>query len=91
MTDAIDHHAILARVEQIIDLLRTCHVCDGWKLDEEGAERTLRYFRHCADGSQDDNHEFTAASAFLYRNGQSLDWVILGDPRGMICRAAASC
>jgi hypothetical protein len=25
----------------------------------------------------------------LYCNGQSLDWVICGDPRGMICNAAA--
>jgi hypothetical protein len=38
--------------------------------------------QHCADGGQDDGHEFTAASEFLYRNGQSLEWVILGDPRG---------
>jgi hypothetical protein len=90
MTEAIDHHAILARIEQIIDLLRTCHVREGWRLDEEGAERTLRYFRYCADGGQDDFHEFTAASKFLYRNGQSLDWVILGNPGGMICNAAAN-
>jgi hypothetical protein len=89
MTEEINHHAILARVEQIIDLLRTCHVREGWKLDEEGAERTLRYYRHCADGGQDDNHELRAALEFLYCNGQSLDWVICGDPRGMICNAAA--
>jgi hypothetical protein len=31
-----------------------------------------------------------AASAFLYRNGQSLDWVISGDLRAMICLAAAN-
>jgi hypothetical protein len=43
----------------------------------------------CADGGQDDDHEFVVASQFLYRNGQSLDWVILGDLRGMICHAAA--
>jgi hypothetical protein len=89
MTEGIDHRAILARVEQIIDLLCTCHVREGWELDEEGAERTLRYFRHCADGGQDDDHEYTAASKFLYRNGQSLDWVFDGDPRVMICHAAA--
>src|ERR1700738_4550051 len=29
MTEEIDHRAILARVEQIIDLLRTCHVREG--------------------------------------------------------------
>jgi hypothetical protein len=91
MTELIDHRAILARVEQILDLLRTCHVRDGWRLDEEGAERTLRYFRHRADGGQDDDryHELRAANEFLYRNGQSLDWVFVGDPRGMICNAAA--
>lgn len=90
MTEAIDHHAILTRLEQIVDLLRTCYVRDGWRLDEEGAERTLRYFRRMAMGGRENNHEFTAASAFLYRNGQSLDWVISGDPRGMICHAAAN-
>jgi hypothetical protein len=89
MTEARDHRAILARVEQIIDLLRTGHVREGWELDEEGAERTLRYFRRMAKGGQDDDHEYTAATKFLYRNCQSLDWVILGDPRVMICRAAA--
>src|ERR1700730_4959281 len=89
MTEGIDHRATLARVEQIIDLLRTCHVREGWRLDEEGAERTLRYFRRCADGGRDNNREYTAAREFLYRNGQSLDWVIAGDPRGMICHAAA--
>jgi hypothetical protein len=86
----INHRAILARVELVIDSLRTCHVRAGWRLDEEGAERTLRYFRHCADGGEDDNHEYTAASEFLRRNGQSLDWVLLGDLRVMICRAAAN-
>jgi hypothetical protein len=89
MTEEIDHRAILERFEQIIDLLRTCHVREGWRLDEEGAERTLRYFRRMAKGGREDHHEFTAAREFLYRNGQSLDWVILGDPRGMICHAAA--
>jgi hypothetical protein len=90
MTEAIDHHAILARVEQIFDLLRTCHVCDGWKLDEEGAERTLRYFRRMAKGGRENTCEMRYAFEFLYRNGQSLDWVICGDPGGMICGAAAN-
>ena len=63
MTEEIDHRAILSRVEQIIDLLRTCHVRDGWQLDEEGAERTLRYLRHCAAGGQDNDWEFVAASS----------------------------
>jgi hypothetical protein len=30
-----------------------------------------------------------AARAFLYEHGQSLDWIIFGDPLVMICKAAA--
>ena len=41
----VDHRAILARVEEIIDLLRTRHIRDGWQMDEEGASRALAYFR----------------------------------------------
>jgi hypothetical protein len=44
-----DHKAALARVEQIIDLLRTRYIREGWKIDEEGAARTLAYFRRCAE------------------------------------------
>jgi hypothetical protein len=84
-----ENRAILARVEQIFDLLRTCHVREGWRLDEEGAERTLRYFRRMAKGGRDNKAEWGAATDFLHRNGQSLDWVILGNPGGMICHAAA--
>jgi hypothetical protein len=51
-------------------------------LDEEGAARTLRYFRRCADtdGGWEDDFEYTAAAEFLHRNGQSLDWVIVATP-----------
>ncbi|WGR96381.1 hypothetical protein MTX26_17995 [Bradyrhizobium sp. ISRA443] len=27
------------RVEQIVDLLRTRYICEGWKMDEDGAAR----------------------------------------------------
>jgi hypothetical protein len=36
--------AILARVEQIVDLLRTRYVREGWKMDEDGAACTLAYW-----------------------------------------------
>jgi hypothetical protein len=48
MTEQIDDRAILARVAQIIDLLRTCQ-----------RPRICR------------------SKEFLYRNGRSLDWVVL--------------
>ncbi|MCC8937561.1 hypothetical protein H8A99_14035 [Bradyrhizobium sp. Arg68] len=41
----IDNEAVLARVEQIIDFLRTRYVREGWKMDEQGAALTLEYFR----------------------------------------------
>jgi hypothetical protein len=89
-----DHHAILARAEQMIDLLRTCYICDGWHgkgLDEVAAERMLQYFRRLADGAPEDDQdpEWEAAVAFVGDHGQSLDWILLGDPSGLICLGAA--
>jgi hypothetical protein len=37
--------AILARAEEVVDLLRTRYVREGWKIDETAAERALEYFR----------------------------------------------
>ena len=85
---SVDHAAILKRVQQMIDLLRTRHVCDGWKLDEERAERTLQYFRSRAAGSPDDDEEWGRVVEFVHHHGQSLDWIIAGDPGRMICRGA---
>ena len=85
----IDHKAILSRVEQIVDLLRTRHAREGWKMDEEGATRTLAYFRRRAEGYPDDAAEWQASADFIRSHGQSLDWICDGDVGGMICRLAA--
>lgn len=59
---AIDHKGILARVEQIVDLLRTRYICDGWKMDEDGAARALDDFRRHVHGPAfNDEDEHTAA------------------------------
>jgi hypothetical protein len=84
----IDAHATLARVEQMIERLRTSYVYQGWKLDEEGAERTLKYFRSMTRRVRDNYAERQAAFDFLDDHGQSLDWIMAGTPVGMICRAA---
>jgi uncharacterized protein YkwD len=48
-----DRAAALARMEQIVNLLRTCHVREGWKIDDAAAERALEYSRQYAkDGSR---------------------------------------
>jgi hypothetical protein len=89
-TIAADAHADLpaqiARLEEAINLLRTCHVCEGWKMDEEGAERALRYVRA---GCPDDEDEWAATRHFLGSHNISMDWIFCGDVRVMICSAAA--
>lgn len=85
----------LARVEQMIHLLRTCHIRDGWKLDEAAAERVLRFFRtsvqfpttHEEQPGYDDDWMFVIR--FISDHGQSFDWLLAGDVGGMICRAAS--
>jgi hypothetical protein len=89
---ALDAAAALARAEQMIELLRTRHVCEGWHghgLDEAAAARTLAYFRNWAAGGPDDVDEWMSVVEFLDDHGQSIDWILLGDPGGMICGSAS--
>jgi hypothetical protein len=81
--------ASLARAEEIVDLLRTRYIREGWKIDEAAAEHTLAYCRrYAADGSDpDDGRE--AAIDFFYTHGQSLDWVFHGSHGALICKLAA--
>jgi hypothetical protein len=69
--------ASVARAEQIVELLTVCYVREGWKIDKSAAK----------DGSDPDD-EREAAFDFFHSHGQSLDWVLAGDIRGMICGLA---
>lgn len=85
----------LARAEQMIELLRTRYICDGWKLDEAAADRVLEFFRtsvrfptsHESQPGYED--EWTFVIRFTGDHDQSLDWLIMGDISGMITRAAS--
>jgi hypothetical protein len=46
----IDDKAILVRVEQVVELLRTRHAREGWTIEEEAASRALVYFRRRVEG-----------------------------------------
>lgn len=83
--------ATLARCEQVVDTLRTKFICQGWTMDEAGAQRALSYFRNpvVTGPGEDDDYAYWEAEAFLRDHGQSLDWVLDGDLGGMICRLAA--
>jgi hypothetical protein len=83
---AADPKAEIARLEQAVDLLRTRHVCGGWKMDEVGAERALRYFRA---GCPDDDDEWAATQSFISSHGLSLDWICDGNLAPMICKLAS--
>jgi hypothetical protein len=80
--------ASLPRAEQIVELLTTCYVREGWKIDEAAAERALAYCRKYAEDGSDPDDERRAAMDFFHSHGQSLDWVFAGDIRGMICGIA---
>ena len=86
--DGIDWAAVLGRAEHVVESLRTRHVCVGWQLDEVAAGRALEYIRSRAAGSMDESGE-PQIIEFFGEHGQSLDWVIDGDPTGLVCRGAA--
>jgi hypothetical protein len=81
----LDYRAMLARVEQMIETLRTRYVCSRWRLDEKAAARTLKYFRRLAadppldDYDDDDYQEWEVVCAFISDHAQSLDWIIHGN------------
>ncbi len=77
----------LARLEQAVEIIRTRQVCGGWKMDEVGAERALRYFR--AGCPEDQEEEWHATVMFISSHGLSSDWICDGDVAPMMCRLAS--
>jgi len=86
MSDASSVEAQMARLEQVVNVLRTRHVCEGWTLDEARAERALAYFRK---GCPDDDEEWGSAPHFIASHGLSPNWILLGDPSIMIALSAS--
>ena len=80
--------ASLQRAEQIVELLTTCYVREGWKIDKAAAKRALAYVRKYAKDASDPDEGRKAALDFFHSHGQSLDWVFCGDIGGMICGLA---
>jgi hypothetical protein len=85
----------LERAQQIVEALRNYFLSTASSLDDDAAERMLSYFRrrNVLDdhGSEDEDGEafHSDVVSFFERYNQSLDWVIFGDPRGLICANAA--
>ena len=89
-----DALAALQRLERVVTVLRTSYICEGWKLDEERANNAIRHFRTVAAtdryGHEGPSDECFEVFRFLADHGQSLDWVLLGDIGGLICKAASA-
>lgn len=88
-SDATFYRNALRRAERALDRLRNYHVCEGWSVDEEGAERTLKYLRALVAGRRAVEAEEQAALAFFFQHGICLDWIYQGEPGLMICKTAA--
>jgi hypothetical protein len=80
--------ASLPRAEQIADLLSTCYVREGFKINKAAAKRALAFVRGYAKDGSDPDEGRKAALDFFHSHGQSLDWVFCGDVGGMICSLA---
>ena len=83
---ADDDAATIARAEQMVALLSDCFVCDGWHehFDSTRAAKFLEAVRTDKSDTVTD-----VIGDWVHDHGQSLDWLYLGDFRGLITYAAA--
>jgi predicted nucleic acid-binding protein len=80
--------AIVSRAEQVVELLRSKYVADGWQLNEQRAADFLDALRRL-DFENDDSLEMKSVLDWVHDHGQSLDWIFQGDFAAMICAGAA--
>ncbi len=79
---------ITARAQQVVDLLRTRYIREGWKIDEPAAERAVAFCRRYEEDGSELDEEREVTLNFFHDHGISLDWVFFGDVAGLICGAA---
>ena len=84
-----DRAAMVARAEQIVEVLGTCFVREGWHeaFDHKRAARFVENVR-MFDEHDGDDPRFRQLLAWMRDHGQSLDWLFDGDVEPLICRAA---
>jgi hypothetical protein len=78
--------ATIARAEQMVELLRSRFIHDGWKLDEKRAAAFLDSVRKL---DPEDGDAMLPIVEWVSDHRQSLDWIFQGDAGVMICRLAA--
>jgi hypothetical protein len=77
--------SVVARAEQIVDVLRDGFESEGWNLDRARAAKFLENVRQ----SRGDEPLSEEILSWMQDHGQSLDWLFAGDARCMIAGLAA--
>ena len=88
-TFRIDWPATLRRLEHVVEVLATCHDRCGFVPDQAEAQRALAYCRRRVAGEPEEEDD-NSLIEFIVASGQSVDWVLFGDPGMMICKLAAA-
>jgi hypothetical protein len=87
--EGLDWPAIVLRAEEVTDSLQKYYGPDWTAADEEAAAGMLNYCRGREAGLSDDETAWKATLSFFWDYGQSLDYVMYGDPASMIAKSAA--
>jgi hypothetical protein len=87
--EGLDWPAIVRRAEEVTDRLQKYYGPDWTSGDQEAAAGVLAYCRDRGAGLPDDETAWKATLSFFWDYGQSLDYVMYGDPASMIAKSAA--
>jgi hypothetical protein len=85
----LDWPAIVLRAEGVTDRLQKYYGPDWTAADQEAAAGMLKYCRDRGAALPDDEIAWRATLEFFWNYGQSLDYVMYGDPASMIAKSAA--
>jgi hypothetical protein len=89
--DPFDRAGMIARAEQIVDLLSDRYIREGWheSFDRQRAAAFVESVRRFDDNDGECEH-FRAMLDWLHDHGQSIDWLGTGDVSSFITGAAAA-
>ena len=88
-TSGLDWPAIILRAEGVTDRLQKYYGPDWTSGDQDAAAGVLTYCRDRGAGLPPDETAWKATLEFFWDYGQSLDYVMYGDPASMIAKSAA--
>ena len=87
-TFRIDWPATLYRLAHVVAVLANCPDLCGFVPDQAEAQRAIDYCRRRLAGEPEEEDD-NSLIEFIVACGQSVDWVLFGDPGMMICKLAA--